>query len=102
MKSLGGRDSKQRSAEQTEIARFWDYSLPAVYHGVVRSVALQPGRDVLANARLFATVAQAMDDALIAVFDAKYTTTSGARSRPSATATSTATTAPNATPAGRR
>jgi hypothetical protein len=46
--------------------------LPAVYHGVVRSVALQPGRDVLANARLFATVAQAMDDALIAVMDAKY------------------------------
>jgi hypothetical protein len=72
VKALGGRDSKQRSPEQTEIARFWDYSLPAVYHGVVRSVALQPGRDLLANARLFATVAQAMDDALIAVFDAKY------------------------------
>jgi hypothetical protein len=72
IKSLGGRDSKQRSAEQTEIGRFWDYSLPAVYHGVVRSVALRPGRDVLANARLFATVAQAMDDALIAVMDAKY------------------------------
>jgi hypothetical protein len=71
-KALGGRDSKQRSAEQTEIGRFWDYSLPAVYHGVVRSVALQPGRDVLANARLFATLAQAMDDALIAVMDAKY------------------------------
>jgi hypothetical protein len=73
IKALGGRDSKQRSIEQTEIGRFWDYSLPAVYHGVVRSMALQPGRDVLANARLFATVAQAMDDALIAVFDAKYT-----------------------------
>lgn len=73
IKALGGRDSKQRSTEQTEIGRFWDYSLPAVYHGVVRSMALQPGRDVLANARLFATVAQAMDDALIAVFDAKYT-----------------------------
>jgi hypothetical protein len=28
---------------------------------------------VLANARLFATVAQAMDDAMIAVMDAKYT-----------------------------
>ena len=73
VKGLGGRDSKQRSVEQTEIGRFWDYSLPAVYHGVVRAVALQPGRDVLANARLFATVAQAMDDALMAVFDAKYT-----------------------------
>ncbi|MEO8806661.1 MAG: vanadium-dependent haloperoxidase [Burkholderiaceae bacterium] len=71
--ALGGRDSKARSAEQTEIGRFWDYSMPAIYHGVLRSVALQPGRDVLANARLFATASQAMDDALIAVFDAKYT-----------------------------
>jgi hypothetical protein len=73
MKSVGVRDSKQRSAEQTEIGRFWDFSLPAIYHGVVRSVAVQPGRDVLANARLFAVVAQSMDDALIAVMDAKYT-----------------------------
>jgi hypothetical protein len=73
VKALGGRDSSKRSAEQTEIGRFWDYSLPAVYHGLVRSVAMQSGRDVVANARLFATVAQAMDDALIAVFDAKYT-----------------------------
>ncbi|MGE0350541.1 vanadium-dependent haloperoxidase [Hydrogenophaga sp.] len=72
LKSMGARDSKQRSAEQTDIGRFWDYSLPAIYHGVVRSVAQQPGRDVLANARLFAVVAQSMDDALIAVMDAKY------------------------------
>ncbi len=72
IKAYGGRESSRRSAEQTEIARFWDYSLPAIYHGVVRSVALAPGRDVAANARLFATVAQAMDDALIAVFDAKH------------------------------
>ena len=72
VRELGGRASTQRSAEQTEIARFWDYSLPAIYHGVLRSAALQPGRDVKRNARLFATAAQAMDDALIAVFDAKY------------------------------
>ena len=31
-----------------------------------------PGRDVMRNARLFAAVTQAIDDALIAVFDAKY------------------------------
>ena len=31
-----------------------------------------PGREVAQNARLFAAVAQAMDDAMIAVFDAKY------------------------------
>ncbi|HSW04085.1 vanadium-dependent haloperoxidase [Aquabacterium sp.] len=72
IKAYGGRDSTRRSAEQTDIARFWDYSLPAIYHGVVRSVALAPGRDIAANARLFATAAQAMDDALIAVFDAKH------------------------------
>jgi len=72
IKAFGGRASTRRTAEQTEIARFWDYSMPPVYHGVVRSVALTPGRDIAANARLFATVAQAMDDALIAVFDAKY------------------------------
>jgi hypothetical protein len=71
-KELGGKTSTRRSAEQTEIARFWEYSLPAIYHGLVRSVALQPGRDVARNARLFALVAQAMDDALISVFDAKY------------------------------
>jgi hypothetical protein len=72
VKSFGGRAGVQRSAAQTEAARFWDYSLPAIYHGVVRSVALQPGRDLLRNARLFAVTAQAMDDSLIATFEAKY------------------------------
>ncbi len=72
VKALGGKVSTSRSAEQTEIARFWEYSLPAIYHGVLRSVALAPGRDVARNARLFAAAAQAMDDGLIAVFDAKY------------------------------
>lgn len=72
VKALGSRASTTRTPEQTAVARFWDYSLPPVYHGVVRSVALAPGRDEARNARLFATVAQAMDDAMIAVFDAKY------------------------------
>lgn len=72
VKSLGSRSSTARTAEQTEIGQFWDYSLPPVYYGVVRSVALMPGRDVVANARLYANVAQGMDDAMIAVLDAKY------------------------------
>lgn len=72
VKALGQKTSTRRSAEQTEIARFWEYSLPPIYFGVVRSVAASPGRDVTQNARLFAAVAQAMDDAIIAVFDAKY------------------------------
>lgn len=72
VKTLGARTGSTRSPEQTEIARFWEATLPSVYHGVVRSVAEQPGRDVTRNARLFAAVAQGMDDALIATFDAKY------------------------------
>jgi hypothetical protein len=72
VKVLGAKASAVRTAEQTDIARFWEYSLPSIYHGVVRSVAMAPGRDPVRNAQLFAAVAQAMDDALIAVFDAKY------------------------------
>lgn len=72
VKSIGGRTSALRTAEQTEIARFWEYSLPAIYFGVVRSVAQQPGREVTRNARLLALAAQAMDDAIISVWDAKY------------------------------
>jgi hypothetical protein len=72
VKALGGKASTRRSAEQTAAARFWDYSLPPIYHGVLRSVALASGRDVARNARLYAAAAQAMDDGLMAVFDAKY------------------------------
>lgn len=72
IKEIGSKASIRRSAEQTEIARFWEFSLPSIYHGVVRSVANQPGRDIARNARLFAAVAQAMDEALIGVFEAKY------------------------------
>ncbi|MED5618468.1 vanadium-dependent haloperoxidase [Ideonella sp. BN130291] len=72
IKALGARQSKLRTPEQTDIARFWTTTLPAIYHGVVRGVAEQPGRDTVRNARLYAAVTQAIDDGMIAVFDAKY------------------------------
>jgi hypothetical protein len=73
IRAIGRKASTVRSADQTEAGRFWEYSLPPIYHALVRTVASAPGRDVQQNARLYASVAQAMDDALIAVFDAKYT-----------------------------
>jgi hypothetical protein len=73
IKAVGGKISTQRTAEQTAIARFWEATAPNVYWPVARSVASVPGRDVTDNARLLAVAAMAMDDALIAVFDAKYT-----------------------------
>jgi len=73
IKALGGKVNSRRTADQTEIAIFWEATAPPIYHGVVRSVANMPGREVTQNARLFAVATQASDDALIAVFDAKYT-----------------------------
>ena len=73
VKAIGAKNSTQRTPEQTAIAKFWEATAPAVYWPVARSVATAPGRDVTENARLLAVAAMAMDDALIAVFDAKYT-----------------------------
>ncbi|MBL8037061.1 vanadium-dependent haloperoxidase [Nitrospira sp. CMX1] len=72
VKALGGKHSRQRTVEQTNIAHFWEEVMPPIYDGIVRSVAKAPGRDITRNARLFAAVTQAADDGLIAVFDAKY------------------------------
>jgi hypothetical protein len=72
IKALGAKHSTQRTAEQTDIARFWETTGPAIYLPVVWSVATTPGREITQNARLLAVATQAMDDAIIAVMDAKY------------------------------
>ena len=72
VKAFGGKTSARRTAAQSDMALFWEATMPVIYYGVVQSVADQPGREVTRNARLMMAVAQAMDDGLIAVFDAKY------------------------------
>lgn len=72
-KDLGSKQSTQRTAEQTDIGRFWAVTGPPSWNPVVRQLAAAPGRTALQNARLFALVAMATADAYIAVFDAKYT-----------------------------
>lgn len=72
IKAVGAKNSTTRTAAQTEIARFWEATAPTIYFPVVRSVANLPGRELTQNARLLAVTAEAMDDALIAVFDGKY------------------------------
>ena len=73
IRAVGGKTSTRRTPEQTAIAQFWEATKPLVYWPVARSVAKTTGRDASDNARLLALAAMAMDDALIAVFDAKYT-----------------------------
>jgi PAP2 superfamily len=70
---LGGKKSTVRTAEQTDIARFWTVVGPASWDPVLRAVAGAPGRTLAQNARLFALAEMAAADAYIAVFDAKYT-----------------------------
>ena len=72
VKTLGAANSPVRTQEQTDIVRFWATALPDVHVGVVRSVALSPGREVTRNARLYAAMTGAISDAEIAVFEAKY------------------------------
>jgi hypothetical protein len=72
IKAVGALTSTVRTPEQTEIARFWATALPDVHMGVVRSLATAPGRDQTRNARLYAVVTAALNDAEIAVFEAKY------------------------------
>ncbi|MES2148760.1 MAG: vanadium-dependent haloperoxidase [Pseudomonadota bacterium] len=72
VKAIGGKRSTLRSAEQSAIAKFWEATQPSIFYELVRGVASRPGRDVMRNARLFAAMAQGIDDAIIAVFDAKY------------------------------
>jgi hypothetical protein len=72
VKNFGGRDSKRRTPAQTAIARFWEDNTATIYYGLVRTLSGQANRDATQNARLFMAVAQAADDATIAVFEAKY------------------------------
>jgi hypothetical protein len=72
VKRLGAKTGSARTAEQTEIARFWELTGPATYNPLVRQLAETKKLDVLDNARLFALVAMATCDALTSVFDAKY------------------------------
>ncbi|HEY3518496.1 MAG TPA: vanadium-dependent haloperoxidase, partial [Gammaproteobacteria bacterium] len=68
---LGAKESKERSASQTETALFWSITGPASWNPVVRSLASQP-MSTVERARLFALANVAAMDSFVAVFDAKY------------------------------
>jgi len=72
IKDLGRVDSKTRTAEQTEVARFWLTVSADVYYPVVRTAATAKKLGVTDSARLFALTALARADSFLAVFDAKY------------------------------
>lgn len=72
VREMGARNSSRRTAEQTNVARFWFLTGARSYNPIVQQVAAAKNLDIVDNARLFALVAMAGIDAYIAVFDAKY------------------------------
>ena len=71
VKSLGGRTSTARTAEQTEIARFW-FQGPGTWNTIARTVAESRSLDARDSARLLALMNLAMADAYIAGFKIRY------------------------------
>lgn len=80
VKTLGSKDSSDRTLEQKEIAFFWANDLdgtskpPGQLFCMTQVVAEQRKLSLFENARLFALVALALGDAGIVAWDAKYST----------------------------
>ena len=72
VKTIGGTKSVTRTAEQSEIARYWYENSPRGWNRIAREVSAARQFDVWENARLFALVNLAMADGYIAGFEDKY------------------------------
>jgi hypothetical protein len=71
VKRLGGKASTARTADQTEIARFW-FEGPGVWNTIARTVAASRKLDAPDSARLLALMNMAMADSYIAGFKIRY------------------------------
>jgi PAP2 superfamily len=72
IKSLGSKNSTQRTTRQTEDGHFWLLTGPASYYPLVRQLVVTKNMDVADSARFMALASATVADTFIAVFDAKY------------------------------
>jgi membrane-associated phospholipid phosphatase len=73
VKSLGSATSTTRTADQTEIGKFWNPPIQNFWNQIAETVALQQHSDLPTTARLFASLNLSFADSAIAFYDAKYT-----------------------------
>jgi hypothetical protein len=71
VKNVGGKVSAMRTADQTQIARFW-FEGPGVWNTIARTVASSRGLDARDTARVLALMNTAMADAYIAGWKIRY------------------------------
>jgi hypothetical protein len=73
VQSLGSVTSTTRTADQTEIGKFWAPPIQNFWNQIAGSVAAAHHSDLPTTARLFAALNLSVADSAIAFYDAKYT-----------------------------
>jgi hypothetical protein len=73
VESLGSATSTTRTADQTQIGKFWNPPIQNFWNQIAQSVALAHHSDLPTTARLFAALNLSFADSAIAFYDAKYT-----------------------------
>lgn len=82
VRRLGGATSTERTADQTEIARFWANDADGTYkpvgqqyeHAIIIQQKLRPNDTSYQTSKLFALLSLGLADAAISIWDSKYTT----------------------------
>jgi hypothetical protein len=73
VQNLGSATSTTRTAEQTEIGKFWNPPIQNFWNRIADGVVAAHGTDLPTTARLFAALNLSFADSAIAFYDAKYT-----------------------------
>jgi hypothetical protein len=73
VQSLGAAGSTTRTADQTQIAQFWNPPIWIAWNKIAETAALAHHDSLLQDARLFALLDLGLADSTIAFYDAKYT-----------------------------
>jgi hypothetical protein len=74
VRSLGELNSGTRTAEQTDIGRFWGAApVQSVWNQIAQLAGLSFENSLKQNARLFALLDTSIADGVIALYDSKYT-----------------------------
>jgi hypothetical protein len=72
VQSLGATNSTTRTADQTQIAQFWNPPIWIAWNNIAETAALAHHDTLMQNARLFALLNVSFADSTIAFYDAKY------------------------------
>lgn len=71
-KTMGAFAGSPRTADQSELALFWQSNTPLTWDRVAAQISAERGLSFLENAHLFALLNVTMADAVIACWDSKY------------------------------